>query len=287
MGFSVIKYKPQAVASYKTDQGKEVNFNPIFRAPSDFSAALIIDILACMDCELREDTVPCSEQGATDPRRLVFVRSNGNTFSLIAPRRENVKTYAQCMKDLLAPSDYPIICVKLEGEHSGNILPELDVTPEEPTFAPVLSPPPEAGYNAYVYTGVMKEYKTDATYGSNILMPFRSQTNILDAPYSPLSDYFDSCVNPTTKVICGGKTPISYRRYIATFLTQTAPQNDPDTGEPIPGTEQEAVQTVTVPVKGHLDTDIQGCGATLGGLSSVVCLEYFGESNDRLHKLLT
>ena len=287
MAFNIIRYQFTENNDYVTDQGTEVQFNPLFRAPSDFTEATIADILDCINAELRTENRPCPEKGATDPRRLVFLRKNGNSFSLLVNNRANVITYAQCIWNILKQTDFPAVCVKLEGEHTLNIYPELaPANPGAPEFAPVIAPPAAAGFSAYVYTSVMEAYKTDANFGANILMPFRSQTDTLDAPYSELTDYFSSCVEPITTVTCAAKESREYRRYIPSFLTQTPPLQDNE-GNDIPGSEVEKIQTVTVPVKSNVAANIKTCGETLAAIASVVCLEYYGESNDKIHKLLT
>lgn len=287
MSFNVVRYQFQDGQEYVTDQGTEVQFNPLFRAPSDFTEATIDEILDCLNLELRTENRPCPEKGSTEPRRLTFLRKNGNSFSLLVNNRANIITYAQCVWNILKNTDFPAVCVKLDGEKSLNLYPELVAAGKgAPTFAPVISPPEAAGFNAYVYSSTMQEYKSDATYGGNILMPFRSQTDTLDAPYSELTDYFDDCVNPVTTVNCAAKENRTYRRYIPSFLTQTQPLKDGN-GDDIPGTEVEKIQTVTVPVKAHIAADIKTCGETLAAIQSVICLGYEGESNDKIHKLLT
>lgn len=287
MAFNVVRYQFKEGNEYLTDQGTEVQFNPLFRAPSDFTEATIADILDCLNLELRTENRPCPEKASTEPRRLVFLRKNGNSFSLLVNLRANVISYAQCVWNILKLTDFPAVCVKLEGEKSLNLYPELAPGGAgEPTFAPVIAPPAAAGFNAYVYSSTMKEYKADAAWGANLLMPFRSQTDSLDAPYSELTDYFTSCVNPVTTVNCAAAQSATYRRYIPSFLTQTQPLQDGE-GNDIPGSEVEKIQTVTVPVKGHLPAEIKTCGETLAAIESVICLGYEGESNDKIHKLLT
>lgn len=287
MAFNVVRYQFKDGSEYLTDQGTEVQFNPLFRAPSDFTQATIDDILDCLDLELRTENRPCPEKSATDPRRLVFLRKNGNSFSLLVNLRANIITYAQCVWDILKATDFPAVCVKLEGEKSLNLYPELAPAGKgDPTFAPVIAPPAAAGFNAYVYSSTMKEYKADAPAATNLLMPFRSQTDTLDAPYSELTTYFEDCVEPVTAVNCAAAQAATYRRYIPSFLTQTQPLLDGN-GDPIPGSEVEKIQTVTVPVKAYLPAEINTCGETLAAIDSVICLGYEGESNDKIHKLLT
>lgn len=268
-----VKYTWEDGLSYFTDQGTSLNFNPNFGAPSDVDDGMINEILACHNLQLRTETAPCGERGVTTPRKITYQRSNGNSFSLILPTRGNVIDAATCVRDLFASTAYPIICIEYTGEHSKNLIEELaSGSKGAPSAAPVIAPPTEKGKHALVYSTVMREYASDTPLGKVILMPFKSQTNTEDSPYIELVDFFETCTGPFTTVSCASASSAEYRRYIPTFLTI---ENDLETG-----------QTATAPVKTAETSQIKACGELLASMTSVICLEYYGESNKKLHKLL-
>lgn len=269
-----VKYQFSGVTQYLTDQGTQISLNPVLSPPTDISDAQIDAILAAIGAERRLTTAPCGEKGKTQPRKLRFIRSNGNSLSVIVPIRSTVVTVAQAIKNILNAQDIKVICVELIGEHSFNLIEELApankgaITPTNP-----IKPTDQAGKHKEVYSAVMSEYAADSRGGANILMPFQTQTDGDGTnAYSQLVGYFDTCVDPVVTVQCLGNTSIDYRRYIPSFLTTD-------------GTNT-ILQTATAPVKTSDATQISQCGALLAQLTSVACLEYYGESNNKLHKLL-
>lgn len=277
----IVKYRVKDGLSYFTDQGNEYTLNSLFRVPSDFAQdqGIIDSVLACVDSVVREETAPCSDKAGTTPRKLVVRRTNGNSFSLVLPVRSQAIEAAQCLWDIMFATRYPAICVELIGEHSLNLIEEL-APPNKgtPTVAVPIAPDAEQGKSTLWYSSVMKEYKADTPFGANILMPFKSQTNVPDAPYVELQSYFSSCVEPLTTVSCGGSTSIEYRRYIPSFITSLVYNQ--------PGATGDQLQTVTVPTIANETDQIKACGQLLAATTSIVCLEYYGESNKKLHKLL-
>lgn len=277
----IVKYRVKDGLSYFTDQGNEYTLNSLFRVPSDFAEdqGLIETVLGCVDSVIREETAPCSDKAGTTPRKIVVRRENGNSFSLVLPVRSNALEAAQCLWDTMAATRFRAICVELIGEHSLNLIEELAPPGKaSPTVAPLIAPDAEQGKSVLWYSSVMKEYKADTPFGANILMPFKSQTNVPDAPYVELQSYFSSCVEPLTTVSCGGATSIEYRRYIPSFITSLTYNVADEQGDQL--------QTVTVPTIANETEQIKACGQLLAAMTSIVCLEYFGESNKKLHKLL-
>jgi len=276
MSAKTFLYKFKEDGPYLSDQGVELSLNPSLRAPSDLAddTDSINSILECIGAEALTSTAPCGERGQTTPRKLTFIRTNRNSFSLTIPNRSEVVKIAQCVWDILKDTNFKAICVQYHGEHSLNLIEQLAKAEKAaPTPAAEIAPGKEDGFNAFVYSNVMKEYKSDTPFGKIVLMPFRSQTDTKDKPYSVLSSYFSSCVDPTTTVTCAGASSEDYRRYIPSILTKRG--------------EAEILQTVTVPVKGNEASAIKTCGETLAAIPSVLCIEYFGASNKKLHKLLT
>jgi hypothetical protein len=275
----VIRYRVKDDLSYFTDQGTALKYNSVFRAPSDIAEdpGVINEILEAFDSVQREENGICGESSGTTPRRIIFKRSNGNSFGLVLPVRSKAIDAAQKVWSILKATRYPAVCIELEGEYSANLIEELaEGRKGELTSVPLIEPSAEDGKNAFIYSSVMKAYKADSPFGQTILMPFKSQSNSSEDPYSELSSYFETCVEPVTKVSCIGSTSIDYRRYIPAFLTSLA------------GNETtEKLQTVTAPCSTNETSQIFACGQFLATISSVACLAYYGESNKKLHKLLT
>jgi|694.fasta_scaffold127349_2 hypothetical protein len=270
----VVKYRFRDV-DYYTDQGSQINLNPFVKLPSDITqdSGLVYAILNCVGAVIRDDTLPCSEKGNINPRKIKVLRKNGNSFSLTLPVRSNALNAAQCLYDALQSTQYPAVCIELIGEHSPNLIEELATSAKQaPNAAPIIAPASDTGKNTLWYVSAMAEYKADARFGQNVLMPFKSQTNTPFSPYIELTDYFETCVDPLTTISCPSSSSIDYRRYIPTFLTI---ENDLEKG-----------QTVTAPVNTNETGQIKSCGEFLANLSSVICLAYFGESNKKLHKLI-
>lgn len=272
----VVRYKVQDGLSYFSDQGTELVYNSVFRPPSDIAddPGIISAILTCVNSVIRTDNGACGEAGGTTPRRLVFTRKNGNSFGLVLPVRSDALEAAGCIRSIFASTAFPIVCIELVGEHTRNLIEELaSGAKTAPTAAPAIKPDSSESKNALIYSSVMREYASDSPFGKTILMPFRSQTNVKDSPYSELIGFMETCTSPFTTASCNSASSISYRRYIPSFLTIVE--------------DLETLQTATAPVKTNETAGISECGKLLADISSVVCLEYFGESNKKLHKLLT
>lgn len=272
-----IKYEFTGGIAYFTDQGTRLNFNPVLSPPTDLTDADIDAILAAVNAQRRTDTAPCGEKAATQPRKLKFIRDNGNSMSVIVPIRSDILSAAQAIWNVLNAKDIKPLCVQLIGEHSFNLFDELaSPTRGAPVAIAPIRPSDAKGKHRQDYTGVMSQYQIDAPLGTNVLMPFKSQTNTDgDSPMTELQTYFQDCVDPTIQVFCTGSSSIDYRRYIPSFLT-----TEPDT-------TSFQLQTVSVPVKASETGLIAICGQTIAAIQSVACIEYYGESDSKLHKRLT
>lgn len=284
-----ILYKLKDNNLYVNDFGATANFNLVFSPPSDLTDQDINNILACINAEKREPgSTPCSERGLLSYRRLKFIRSNKSSFQIIVPKRDTIIQNAQCIWNILKGKDIKPICVQLIGEHHRNAIDDL--APADRTgdaTAAAIKPPDAAGKHVLVFKGTMKEYKTDANHGSSILLGFKSQTDKEGEPYSELKTEIETCIKSLSSITrCGGSTnPRDYRRFIPSLLTAYTDTND--TTNPVDNQTIEQLQTVTVAVADHEAAKIKECGTKIATKKSVVCLEYYGESNSRLHKLLT
>lgn len=269
-------------AGYVTDLGTTLQYNLSLSPPSDLTSANIDAILTAAGAERRTGaTVPCGERGTTRPRRVKFIRDNGSSFSVVFPDRANLRTAALAVWNVLNALTIKPVCAQLEGEYSRNLIDDLRPAQLTTQECRKIEPLESVGYHVGVFSGVMREYKTDANYGTNILMGFRTQTDNPGSPYSGLSDEIETCIGPLSTVQgCGGASqPREYRRFVPELLTTQT------TGEGQAAVTEEFQQSLTVPVASHLPADIVTCGTDLATIACVICLPYYGESNSRLHKL--
>jgi hypothetical protein len=270
-----VRYEFNDVSQYLTDQGRQISLNPVLSPPTDLSDGQIDAILAAIGATRRTETAPCGDRGNVQPRKLRFIRRNGNSLSVIAPIRSDLITVANTIRGILNQTGFRVLCIELIGEHHFNLIEELAPTNKGALQATnPIKPTDQAGKHKEVYSSAMSEYAADSTGGGQILMPFQTQTDgDGTGPYSQLVGFFSSCVDPVLTIQCSGSTSIDYRRYIPSFLTTD-------------GTITQ-LQTATAPVKTNDATQISQCGALLAQMTSVACLEYYGESNKKFHKLLT
>lgn len=281
MAVQGVPYRLKDDSLYKTDFGKTANFNLSMRPPSDLTTANIESILDCIGAEERQlgGTI-CSERGLITYRRLKFFRSNGSTMTIIAPQRTNIITQASCIWKVLQTTNFQPVCVQLIGEKHKNVIDDLSSGQKDGGNVGLpIKPPDDAGRNRFFFSGSMQSYKTDTKYGSQIVMGFKMDSNVNQAPYTELESEINGCLKQLIDAsICGGAAnPRQSRRFIATLLTQFLPA---------PEAESPDVQSLTIPVAEHTEQEITNCGEALAKKQFVQCLEYEGESNSRLHKLL-
>jgi hypothetical protein len=263
----------KGIQDYLDDFGVVQNFNPLLKLGSDLQSSIATDIMACVNAIPRTTLIPCSNLGFT-PRKLIFLRGNGNSFSLYVPSKALLKVTAQCVVDLLKTSDYPIVCIKYEGEKWGNIYDRFNENITAKTPTDLIEPLTASGKNRVYYSGSMSEYASESgtTYQQIRPLTFKSQTREDGVPLGELEQYIASCVQPINTISCGTRSYISYRRFVVDFLVNTG-----DTLNPT------KIQSVTIPSKEVDATLLAQCAKDLAGLVSSICLSYEGEHNDRFH----
>jgi hypothetical protein len=255
-----------ASLGYQSDIGGNLAINPVFRPHVDFTEALIDAIFLAIGAERREETIPCGESGDFSPRKLKFIRENGRSFSLVLGNRANVITAASAVVTAIANANLSrVICVELEGEKTANIIDNLSTKTEVIAAARII-PNNNIG-NKLIYSSVMRNYASDAPYGTARLIGFRSQTDVQDSPYSELVDVINGCTGDITEVACGNAIKnFTYRRFIAGILTAA-------------DDEADAIQNITIPVAKHLPLDVLDCGTQIANSDPVACLFYEGQSD--------
>ncbi|WP_107666494.1 hypothetical protein [Cyanothece sp. BG0011] len=282
MAVQGVPYRLQDSSLYNTDFGATANFNLSLRPPSDLTDENIDSILECIGAERREPGgVICSERGSITYRRLIFYRSNGSSMTVVAPNREAIITQAQCIWDILSATDFQPICIKLEGEKHRNVIDDLlEGDREGGGTANPIRPPEGAGRNRFFFSGSMRAYKSDAVFGAQLSLSFKMDTDADQTPYSSLSTQINGCLKELIDAsICGGAANArDARKYVVTLLTQSEDAGNNDSPE---------VQSITIPVAENSSAEITNCGRALASRLFVQCLEYEGESNARLHRLLT
>lgn len=211
----------------------------------------------------------CSEQSNLRPRDLTFIRKNGNSISIKVADRTALIATATAIRDRIdgVNADFPVVCIKLDGEEFLNIYDELGGSG---TVTATGTPPRGTGAKQEVHHGSIP-YQSDAGFGTVKIMPVKILTDVADAPPTFLGGTWDSCVGPFEQFQnCAGQEPRDHRRYILT----------------VAATGDVGSFTSEVPVLSHTEDDILQCGQNLAGLDPVYCVGYKGENNDRLHKLL-
>lgn len=245
---------------------------PADMADADFDALLG---LVGARRKTEADGTPCPVAADFRPRKLVFTRADGNSFSLVVPDHDTMIGAAQAVKDAVPAN--PIVCVRSEGEEWFDLFPVL---PGARVGAPT------AGTPSRVTTGAIQRqhsgkiaYEYDGGAGVTITQAVRVDTDVVDATTgetsapSIVAGPWATCVGdfqPSNP--CPSRSGLEPRHYTATLLTSDA---------------DNPYQQTQIPMRSSQSTLILGCGNEIAGLPSTVCLAYKGERNIRLHTLLT
>lgn len=242
--------------------------------PADVTDAQLDAILAPLGARRKTaaDRVPCPVAGDFRPRKLRFVRQDGNSLSLVIPSHTAALTVAAAIRDSLnaAVVANQVVCIELLGEQWFDLAPNLGAS-----GAPVAGTESRStlGGKQYVHSGKIL-YEYDGGAGATVTTAVRVDTDAVAAggvtsPPSILGTAWTDCVgafeeeNP-----CSSRRGLDHRRYIAVLKTANG------------------YQTTEVPVKSTDSADILACGQAIAGLASLTCLPYQGETNKRLHTFL-
>lgn len=208
----------------------------------------------------------CSDSDSIKPRRIELIRSNGNSISFAMPVRENMVADAEDLVTVVNAftGDFDVVCVKLYGERATLLFDELGGNYQGDSVLP----PRGNGSRQYTWHGTLN-YRTDATFGSTRLLPFKVFSDNENAAPTWGGGVLDNCMEVGTGNACSGRDPRTSRRYIITAM----------------GTNVGEFKS-EIPVTSAVAADIRTCGATLAARPGVYCLDYRGEFNDRFHKIL-
>lgn len=280
---------------YISDLGENVGFNLSFKKPSDINDNVAKDIIKCVG-ELREsERVACSQAGLITPRKLTFIRENGNSFSLVFPDKNEMVKQAQCVVDIIKKTDFLVVCVKLVGEKyvdliESGLLDLGDRQGDSVTKKPI-KPEEKQGKYKLVYSGVMKEYESDSIksgdgVGGTIFQPFSSQTDTPSEPYSELKDAIEGCHGDLTTIrTCGAKkSKREARKYIPHVAVEIS--NNNNDLNPLDNTAVEVLQTLSIYAASSDPQKLLDCANEIAKFKPVVCLPYYGESYGLFHKVL-
>lgn len=226
--------------------------------------------------------LPCSDSANFKPRRIKFIRANGNSVSLVVADRAGIIAARDAGVTALnaVTATNPVVCVQLIGEEYANLYDELAPAGAAAPTAGTPSRPPAAIGKGARYSGLMTAYSSDVPFATVTLAKFAMNTDLVDAATgvtsapTVLGAAAAGCLG-TIQVgsICPPSTSREPRHFLVTSLV---------TGD-VAG--QNATQVTKVPTAGSAAADIVTCGTALAALASTVCLGYKGESYSRLHLL--
>lgn len=259
-----------AGTSYTADDGQLGDYITKVAVPDDMTDAEVAAMITSphVNSSVYTTPVPCLRQVVEKPRRLVFVRSNGNRMSFAIPNRVDIESKMTNLAALIttAGAGLAVQCAYLEGEERRN-LHELTTYRSAPvTFTPA-APVIGTGGKAITYYGTtLTNYSSDVSNGANV----RARARVAATDPGDLTGVnailggVISCVGTNTQVNspCGAASR-DHRRYIATIGT-TDPLRE--------------VQSISVPNSSYTATNILTCGQDLAANTNLLCLDYKGES---------
>lgn len=270
---------------YIADRGAALDAGFTFIQPVDMQDGVVDTILNTIGAELKNagNAVICPETTNFKPRKLVFIRANGNSMSIPIPLRSEIINFAIQLRGFISAIDVtnPVACIKLIGERFDNIIDELSAGQDKPAATPGV------WSRGGVFAGTIV-YSTDTVFGTSKNLAVKVDTEVLtngkgSAAPTILGGTWANCVGDFVNGgACPGKERRDHRRYIGT-LTVAIPDGATPGGDTsaAPGT-----QRTEIPVTDHTQPEILACGQALAVLPSMLCLGYRGESFDRIHKLL-
>lgn len=277
--------------NYLDDFGAIVeNVKGVMSRPGDFDDALVTAILGVTGVDMVigdqvVDSAICPEpSNQFSPRRIKFIRTSGNEFSLpyITPARV-LDIYVE-IRDLVnaAIADDPVLCGASIGETWRDIVPRFRTN----TAAPAAGTSPRAapGAKQPFYAGKIN-YAYDGGGGATEFISVRTATDVYDEatgvagiPTVIGAAAWNGCGNaiqPSNP--CLPRANIKYRRLIPTFFFNKAAttQGPDDVAATYYGEN-------TIPLNQEAVADRATCATTVANLASTACLAYRGESNPRL-----
>ena len=260
----------------------ELNITGRINYPRDFSDQNARDIVAAIGGvvtrlngvdEPNRVQSPCPSANNLTPRKLIFTRANGNSFSVILPTRGALIAVRDAIVNIvdgIGTANGNVVCVTLQGERWDDLIRDFGAGANTPTSGTAYRPDAGIPRNAIYYRGNYT-YQTDFPANENIVKRFKIATSGDGNPVIPppgLEAPIAACLGNVIlgDAICPASEDITPRRYVLT--TQTTATD---------GTTIIA-QDTEVPVADDNQNGIQDCGSQLAATASALCLSYFGES---------
>lgn len=274
-----LKFIASNGTGYNSDNGEELSVNSRFVLPPDLTdanAGAIVTATGATNLTFVTDPNPCPDATVGSLRKLVFIRTSGNSMSVAVSESTNLIDAANTIKGILDAAGDEVVCIKLVGEYFPNLNDRLEVNYQAGSFA--TSHVSTAASKQLYYSGSIN-YEADATTGDTIIR-VKSITDQPNAPATQLGSTWSTCVGDFLDIIpCGGlgrKKVRNHRRYILGFIVNTGTTDN----------AIEAVETIELPVASKDSAEILTCGRAAAALNGAYCIGYRGESNSRFHKLL-
>lgn len=266
---------PTGDNGYVTDIGENISMNTRFVAPPDLSDATINSIVTAMGGIRSTENSVCSDSSSGTPRKIEYIRANGNSMTLAIGDRTSLLATAATIRNLIngaSDDNNQIVCIKLVGEEFRNLNDELSLTFNAAEFA--TSHVNATASKQNFVSGVIS-YNADAgsSFGAGVTQSIRSITEKTGNEFAAqLGATPATCIGDLLTIPnCGNgrRNPRKHRRFVLDFL--------------ISATESEKIE---LPVRSASAAEIKTCGTAAAALPGAFCIGYMGESYSRLHKLL-
>lgn len=269
---------------YISDINENLSINTRFVAPPDLDATGQQAVVTAVGGTLTTESAVCSDSALGTPRKLEFIRKNGNSMSVAVANKANLITIANTIKGILDPLNSganPVVCIKLYGEEFNNLNDELGLAYNGTVFAPTHKAPATASKQNFASGVISYEADAAATFGLEVTTSIRSITEKATNEFAAqLGTVPATCgISFLNIQNCGNgrRNPRQHRRFKLTFATKL------DTAA---AAEVAQTEDIELPVKGAGALDILACGNAAIALPGLYCIGYMGESHSRFHKFL-
>ena len=276
-----VRFNPDNGSGYVMDIGQEIAANSRFVLPPDVDsaqAALILSNIGAQPLSAGTNPIPCPDTVNADLRRLRFFRSSGGSMSVPVSSRTDLESAALVIQGILNAAGDDVVCIKLEGEYFPDVADQLGLNYQNTAAITHVA----TGNSKQFYHSGQIAYQSDT--GQVIFQPIKSISNFENAPATQIAGVWDGCVGDFENALaCRGKgrtNPVKHRRYELTLAVGT-PTEDPNAPDNVTGSE-----TIELPVKSSVASEIFTCGQNAAALTGVYCIGYRGESHAKYHKQL-
>lgn len=255
--------------NYVTDNGAAVtNVRGVATIPPDIADGDWTTILMALNLEAIQPgtSVICSRPAGTfKPRKLIFVRQSGNSFSLPVESNAAVITGRQAVVAAVATATptNPVICVRLEGEYQRNVLEALR------TVGAIVpgTPPISTGDIGIRYAGKIT-YFSDSLMGTTSQVNASVDTDTAGQPPTIVGDTWNDHAGPFLAASpCPQKSTLETRHAIITVETSS-------------GAANLKFPQIKIPVASKVQADVLQALTDFSNIPAAVCVDYYGE-NDR------